>query len=100
MTDADEPCNRCLVLRDNRERHVATWREGTEVRKELSPSLPQLIVPWFQTMMSESGGDATFTYMASTHTLRAVATWNGDPVCAMHLWDLADQELRPPQRRV
>lgn len=88
-------CNRCLVMRDVRIGFTARWQSGGMVFAEPWNTIgPRETINWHEKMMIKSGGDAIFDYAASRGALTAITTWNGDPVCEMHLWDLTERELR------
>lgn len=83
-----EICGRCLVNLDARS-SVAAVKEG---QYEPAPNM----APWpLKAWAQEKAADGyVFEQYTSSGVLIAISTWNGDPVCAVHLWTLVDLEMK------
>jgi hypothetical protein len=54
---------------------------------------PAVLRQWAENILREDG-EAVFEMDAWNAVLIPVATWHGDPVCPVHLYDLRSQEMR------
>ena len=81
-------CSRCLVVMDARTFVRAQFPDRIEECRDRNPIG---LRAWAEGVLAEGGRiivDDTIDRFAP------VATWYGDPVCTIHLWECADRERR------
>jgi hypothetical protein len=84
-----QPCGRCLSIQDVRSSVVVRWDTGSEAFPDPThlPGLRAWVVEQI-----DQGRHIELNAMA--RAFRPVATWHGDTVCEVHLWEAADAERR------
>jgi hypothetical protein len=96
MTAAEELglCGRCLVVLDVRTGIVARWKSAGLDHTEPAPNVtnPRALASWAEAKIYGDG--AVIETDDWSGTFRPVATWQGDPVCAGHLVECRQRELR------
>ena len=89
MTDI---CARCLINLDAGTMILARF---PVLAPDLSPFVnttdPWALKEWAINMLEQG---ATIDVDATADRFRPVATWHGDPVCVVHLWERRDAEMR------
>ena len=87
-------CVRCLIVQSAATRIVARWKAAGLAHQEHAPNPTS---PWaLQAWAGEKiyGDNATIDLDAWTDAFRPIATWHGDPICAPHLYELRQREMR------
>jgi hypothetical protein len=87
-------CSRCLIVQNIATRIVARWKAGELDHQDYppSPTSPRALKSWAEEKLY--GDNATIDLDAWSDAFRPVATWHGDPVCVIHLYQLVDRERR------
>lgn len=84
-------CGRCLVIPNATSYVRAVFPNGAKVifREHTDPVA---LKKWVEARAYGDG--CTFECDATTARFLPISTWHGDPVCAFHLWLLADLEMK------
>jgi len=90
ITNGDEICGRCLVNVNATTSIRAIKPNGDQ--EEAPVRDPRGLKLWAQARLY--GDRCRFQVDATGDRFESVSTWHGDPVCAYHLWYLAEAELR------
>ena len=90
VSNGDEICGRCLVLPNAGSSIKAVW--GDNEAYPPNPQNPRALKKWAEEMLY--GNCARFQIEDTTDRIEAISTWQGDPVCSYHLWQLTVAEMR------
>jgi hypothetical protein len=91
VTNGIEICGRCLVHLNASGYVAAKWGTGN-IEQAPNPQNPRALRKWAEDMLY--GNNARFEINGMTDCMEAISTWNGDPVCSVHLWQLASAEMQ------
>jgi hypothetical protein len=93
-TDEQGLCGRCLIVQSAGTNIVARWKADglSHAEHPPTPTNPRALKSWAEEKLY--GDNAVIDLDAWMDAFRPVATWHGDPVCTIHLYQLVDQERR------
>jgi hypothetical protein len=87
-------CGRCLIILNATTAVRADIpREGGRIDVEHAACAtdPVSLKKWAERVLQLGG---RITVDATTGRFEPLSTWHGDPVCSVHLWTLAEAEMR------
>jgi hypothetical protein len=85
-----EICNRCIVV-VNVSTIIRARQTGYVIENYSDITDVKKLIEWARRMIIR-GADIEMNTCA--HAFEAISTWNGDPVCQVHLWERLDAERK------